>query len=383
MKSNGRRLVLITVLAVFGPAHAGHEPPIYPSFYPQEIRIESVDPASAAGLLRESKIHAYVGDEPTFADPMPKSIDYVESLGSYVVLALNPASSLVKDRESGCAITRSMIRTLAGANEGFFFHPYPITTYHADYLHHFDLADAAKKRFLDGPAGAPDPALRGLKVRAKGALAQELVRSRWQAGTSEWDVTLEEIDARDLVAPHTFSVNGWLGPPWLKEGWFHAYLLLAGTLPDKAAKSRAEALALRLQRGDYDSTEEKINVERDLVKLLTGACRTVVAGYRARREYYSAEYSRGIENIAYDSHAGFNSAIFIRTVKLKDFPWNGWLRLGIAGQPAAAWNPVGGFTDEAGRLIWWALGDPALFPEPYNARWTLNRIGDVKATAGR
>ncbi len=31
------------------------------------------------------------------------------------------------------------------------------------------------------------------------------------------------------------------------------------------------------------------------------------------------------ENIAYDSHAGFNSAIFIRTVKLKDFPWNGWL----------------------------------------------------------
>jgi hypothetical protein len=97
-----------------------------------------------------------------------------------------------------------------------------------------------------------------------------------------------------------------------------------------------------------------------------------------KREYYSAQYSDGIENIAFDSHAGLNAPIFLRTVKLKDFPWNGWLRLGMPEPPTAAWNPLGGFSDEAGRLIWWALGDPALFPESYNAGWTLNRIGDVR-----
>ena len=72
-----------------------------------------------------------------------------------------------------------------------------------------------------------------------------------------------------------------------------------------------------------------------------------------------------------------SAAIFLRTVKLKDFPWNGWPTLGVPNAPAAAWNPIGGFTDETGRLIWLALGDPALFLEPYDARWSLNRIGEV------
>jgi hypothetical protein len=88
-----------------------------------------------------------------------------------------------------------------------------------------------------------------------------------------------------------------------------------------------------------------------------------------------------VENIAFDSHTGFNSAIFIRTVKLKDFPWNGWLRLGVSSAPAAAWNPFGGFDDEAGRLVWWALGDPGMFADPYGAGWVLNRFGDVTPAA--
>ena len=103
-----------------------------------------------------------------------------------------------------------------------------------------------------------------------------------------------------------------------------------------------------------------------------------MVGYSVKRQYFNSDFSAGIENIAYDSHAGLNSAIFVRTVKLKDFPWNGWLRLGVDESPAAAWNPIAGFTDEAGRLIWWALGDPGLFPAPYADGWELNRIVDVR-----
>ena len=66
--------------------------------------------------------------------------------------------------------------------------------------------------------------------------------------------------------------------------------------------------------------------------------------------------------------------MFIRTVKLKDFPWNGWLALGVDGAPTAAWNPIGGLNDRFGRLMWFAVGDPALIPSPYEAGWMLNRI---------
>ena len=69
-------------------------------------------------------------------------------------------------------------------------------------------------------------------------------------------------------------------------------------------------------------------------------------------------------------------------MKLKDFPWNGWLRLGVPTTPSAAWNPVGGFSDTTGRLIWYAVGDPALFPSPYSGSWTLNRIGEYRSTIG-
>ena len=64
-------------------------------------------------------------------------------------------------------------------------------------------------------------------------------------------------------------------------------------------------------------------------------------------------------------------------MKLKDFPWNGWLALGIDGKPAAAWNPIGGMTDPFGRLLGFTVGDPALLPSPYESGWMLNRIADL------
>jgi hypothetical protein len=105
----------------------------------------------------------------------------------------------------------------------------------------------------------------------------------------------------------------------------------------------------------------------------------MVAGYTLRREYFNANFSAGIENIAYDALVGFNSPMFLRTAKLKDFPWNGWLQLGVGQPPAAAWNPIGGFTDDFGRLMWFAIGDTAAIPSPYDRGWVLNRISDVEA----
>ena len=147
-------------------------------------------------------------------------------------------------------------------------------------------------------------------------------------------------------------MNGWLAPPWLRTGWFHAERLLArcGRRPGAQA-ARRNPISQRLTAGDFSGLVERINLERDLVTALTGGCRKMVAGYTVKREYVNVEYSAGIENIGYDAIEGLHSPIFIRTVKLKDFPWNGWLALGIGGAPAAAWNPIGGMTDPFGRLM--------------------------------
>lgn len=379
MKRAVALLFLALSFSLLTPADGGHELPIYPSFYPQEIRIEVVEPGTAASLLQGGRIHAYLGGEPRFGGKVPDQIRNVESLGSYLLLTVNPSSPALKEPEARCSAVEAMVGALADHGATFVFHPYPVTPFDSDYLYHFDLAGASKRRYLTAAAGRQGPQNLDLKMRAKGELAERLVKQRQPVADNGWDVTVEEVDAGDLVASHTVLVNGWLGPPWVKEGWFHAYLLLAEALRDATARGTVVSIAGRLERGDYEGVTEKLNLERKLVRLLTRGCERLVVGYTLKRWYFNADYSAGIENIAYDSHTGFASPLFIRTVKLKDFPWNGWLRLGIDAHPSAAWNPVGGFTDPFGRLIWFAVGDPALIPSPYNGSWILNRIEGVRS----
>jgi hypothetical protein len=175
-------------------------------------------------------------------------------------------------------------------------------------------------------------------------------------------------------------MNGWIAPPWLRAGWFHAERLLGRDAP---LGESARADLQRLRAGAISAPVERINSERELVADLLRGCRAMVAGYTVKREFVNVEYSAGIENIGYDAITGLGSPIFIRTVKLKDFPWNGWLALGIGSAPSAAWNPIGGMTDPFGRLLGVALGDPALLPSPYEARWMLNRIADLPPEQGR
>jgi hypothetical protein len=363
-------------LTMFMPIRAfpGHELPYYPSYYPQEIRLESLDLTSAAPLLQKSAIQAYIGGDPFPDGKTPANVGAAESLGAYLVVTFNAASDLLRDRERRCTAARQILAALAGHTEAYRFHPYPVTPYHMDYLYHVDALEALKQAYRARSTERDSAAGLSLRMKANGQLAARLLQPGWQATGNDWDVTIEAIDVSALMAGTVNHMNGWMGPLWLKEGWFHAHRLLADHLTDDTAKQTAEAIYRRLVNGHYDGLEERLNLERKLVSSLTQGCERVVAGYTVKHEYFSTEYSAGIENIAYDAHAGLNSAIFIRTAKLKDFPWNGWLTLGMNGKPSAAWNPIGGFTDEAGRLIWFTVGDPAFLPAPHNGSWMANRF---------
>ncbi|MFQ5935105.1 MAG: hypothetical protein ACE5LB_01665 [Acidiferrobacterales bacterium] len=365
------RFARVTVLcfgmfAAWGPAHAhaGHGVVHIPSFYPHEITIETIDPASAAAEFKKNTLHVYVGSEPHFGGSVPGHLRPAESLEAFLILGFNPASKAVKRREERCAVARGIVAALEGQSEDVILNPYPVTPFHPDYLQHLDrLTEAKAKVQAQGVVNLD------LKFRAKGERAQALAQSRWQLDRDNWDVSLEEVPVDGLMS----NAGGRLGPPWMKEGWFHAYQLLASAIDEPQQKWIARMFHRRLTQGQYQDVTERFDLQRRLVASLRRTCNRMVVGYTLRREYYDDSFS-GVENIAVDSQLGLNSPVLIRTIKLKDFPWNGSLRLGIKEKPEAAWNPVAGFTDPPGRLIWSSLGDPALLPLPYNSSWIPNRV---------
>lgn len=373
-----RALILTTVAALaVTAARSGHEQPVYPSYYPHEIEIAAMAPQRAVELMRAGKLQAYVGDAGQSAFAASDKIGTVESLGAFVIVRLNPASDFAKDQASACAAAAALVREMSDRGSGLIVHPYPVTPFHGDYLGHADRAEAARQRLLAAPRFTGD-----LKVRATGDL-RSLVRPGWLTDGASWDAAVEEVSASALVAQSTVSVNGWLGPHWVRTGWYQAYRLLGATAAEPVAREELDARLARLQAGANEGPTERIDQERQLVALLTPGCGTMVVGYTVKREHFNADYSAGIENLSFDAIEGFASPMFLRTVKLKDFPWNGWLQLGLEARPTSAWNPIAGFTDEFGRLMWFAVGDPAAIPSPYESAWMLNRISEVEQTPRR
>jgi hypothetical protein len=363
-----RAIALVVTVLAASPARAGHEMTFYPSFYPQEISVRFVEPPAAAALLKTNALHAYAGAD---AGGGGQPARYAESLQGYVVLTFRPGAGAFADAESRCAAAAAVTRAL-GSRAPFVTHPYAITPYHDDFVHHFDLAQVSRER---APGRLP-------RIRAGGVLGAGLQSAGIARAGADAEAVLEEVPLLSLRAAVETRMGGWHGPPWIKEGWFHAWLLQAPMLA-AASRSAAEELLRRRTELTFQPPAERVGLERRLVSALAAGCERPVLGYTLRREPLNDDYSEGIENIAVDGQAGIATPIFVRTVKLKDFPWNGWLHVGTAPPARAAWNPVAGFTDDGGRMVWAALGDPALLLDPDNGRWIANRARPASVSEPR
>jgi hypothetical protein len=363
-------LLAVSLMGRVPPARAGHEFPFYPSYYPQEITLETIAPAVAATRLTDGTLHAYAGADPYPGRPVPANVTPVESLGAYVVVTPNPAAPFFADRGRRCAVARAASDALLSGPGTFRRHPWAVTPLHGDFLAHADLAAREASDRKPAPA-AP------LRVRAVDLLAERAVPPAWRQAGPDWDAAVETVEVAELWATAALGPNGWTGTawaPWARDGWRHAVALQAATVSDPAARQAVETMVRRLTAGEYAGPVARLDLERGVVTRLAEGCERLVAGYTVRREHVYTEYSGGVENVAADAQAGLASAIFARTVKLKDFPWNGWLTVGTPEPPRAAWNPVAGFSDRAGRLLWFAVGDPALLPDPRATGWVENRV---------
>ena len=368
----------VCLVVIGGQGSAGHSVGHFPSYYPDEIRIDAVDPTAAGTGLVDETLHAYVGALPNFGRPVPEHVKSVKSLGSLLLLSFNPGSARFATSDDRCTAARGLLTALKEERAaGFVFHPYPVTPFHADYLHHLDRVEAAKN------AVGEFASVSSVKIGARGQVAETIVRAQWGHVTDGGDVVIEAVQIDELLAAAGGQFDGWSGPPWMKEGWFHAYLLLAAGL-DAQQRETADGDYEQLIRGATRSLAEHANLERSLVSVLANRCERMVVGYVPRVEYFTEAYPAGVENVAYDSVSGLNSPVFVRTVKLKEYPWNGKLHVGVGDRSKAAWNPVGGFTDAMGRLMWSAVGDPAMLALPFNASWMPNRVqSEVTKVEGR
>src|SRR5262249_22577645 len=326
--------------------HAGHELTFYPSYYPHEIDVRFVaSPAAAAPMLRKNTLHAWTGGDPFAAGAVPPTVRWAESLRGFVVLTFPRTVGAFADAGSRCAAATQLAQAL-GPAAPFVVYPYAVTPFHDDYVFHADLIQKVRDR---SPGTLP-------RVRASGALAAALTKSHVPTAGRDADAVFEEVELSSLLSGTS--------SPFMKKGWFQAWLLQSSPTARAAA---AETFRRRVD-GDWRTPAERVNLERRIVAQTSAGCERVVLGYTLRREPLNEDHAAGIENVAADSQAGIASPIFIRTVKLKDFPWNGWLRVGVPGRPRAAWNPIGGFSDPAGRLVWSAVGDDPLLFDPDSAR---------------
>ena len=367
-----RAIAVAGLVVAGGQGSAGHSVGHFPSYYPDEIRIEAIEPAAAAKGLSDETLHAYVGAAPTFTGPVPEHVESVRSLGSFLVLSFKAASARFASADARCDCRARILGGAARRKSG--------------RLHLPSLSGDALSRRLPAPSG---PRRGGNETRLAARRAsciredrrQRPARNddralRWQLAADGADVVLEEVPVDELLASTSVPFDGWSGSPWAKEGWFEAHRLLAPAL-DGAARAATDDAYARLVRGETLGLAERADLERRLVAALTHGCGRMVVGYTAKEEFFDAAYPAGIENIAYDALSGLNSPVFLRTVKLKEYPWNGKLHLGVRERSTGAWNPVAGFTDPMGRLVWSAVGDPAMIQFPFNASWMHNRVQSV------
>jgi hypothetical protein len=182
-RGSGAALICLSLLSAGSPTSAGHGVVSTPSFYPHEIAIDTIDPAAAASQLKKNSLHAYIGSTPGFSGDIPDDLKMVESLDAFLVLTFNTASAKFKLPGQRCAVARGILAGFTEPPQNTVVHPYPITPFHSDYLHHLDRIEEAKARVQ--VQAALDLALR---FRAKGSRARALVQSRWALNDDNWDV---------------------------------------------------------------------------------------------------------------------------------------------------------------------------------------------------
>src|SRR5262245_2026504 len=108
-RSAAAMALAVAAIVASGRGGAGHSIGHFPSYYPDEIRIEAIEPEAAAAGLADKTLHAYLGAIPKLAEPVPDHVKSAKSLGTFVVLSFDPASKRFASAEARCSAARGLM----------------------------------------------------------------------------------------------------------------------------------------------------------------------------------------------------------------------------------------------------------------------------------
>src|SRR5262249_28579469 len=187
-------------------------------------------------------LHAWVGGDPFAGGAAPPTVRWAESLRGFVVLTFPRAVGAFADAGSRCAAATQLAKAV-GPAAPFVVYPSVVTPFHDDYVFHADPIDKLRDR---APGTLP-------RVRASGTLALALAKSHVPTAGRDADAVLEEVELSSLL--------GGTSSPWMKKGWFQAWLLQSSPTARAAV---AEAFRRRVD-GDWRTPAERVNLERRIV----------------------------------------------------------------------------------------------------------------------
>lgn len=408
-------ILLLTPLMLVQVALAGHENPFQFSFYPHEIRFFKAKPDEVTNLIYETTDTPVVKGLHIYLEPLSyeenkqitssKNIKSLKAIDKIYTILINIPSertnplSLYEFRRSilRYLVDREEISKNIAGSEPLFI---PITRFHAEYRYVVNIDNEIRSRwkysenllrqsinkylevsgavYQDGKITIRNkqvslsiysPKNDEIALAISSYIKEKLENIGFKIHTLDYkkeeaDILINIYDYQNLTFYNLRNINGiYVG--------FEQYkgIFLASIIYHNIATQHDELFkASSLSEQEYASLlqnfiKEGIEKSNEQPILLTYSYYV-----------YNDDFDQGIENMVRSPLTGPLTDVFYRTVKLRLFPWNGWLLVGLNTDKQTYYNPILGFDDAWGKHLWMAMSDSAVVFQPYNTSVEPNRV---------
>jgi len=359
---------------------AGHENVQYQSYYPHEIRFLQVDNLDLAIKLfkntttsgRVEGLHLYLGKTDKAETKANYTLKYLDFITNIYLLRFSEFNQHLRNSTIRSIIAYGCIKRNELAKEMLTSPLFiPLLPYHRETSYVKDFEDRLKTiectdllkelkilkvGFTAGQADLADKIIEQIKSNTGFKLNVVKVSS-----SNDWDILVTRIDMSSYFLSKLSYINGvYYGIDVFEGATFIRDLFLNG-------KEKPEQRIM--------SEEDLFLYTRSIVLEWYENGFTYPLMYDTEYYIYNDDYDEGLHNMAWSPLVGLTEpSAFFRTVKIKLFPWNGWLLVGSPTVDKCKFNPFLVPSDQTCYGLWSVLSDPAFVLNPYNLTFEPNRV---------
>lgn len=383
---------MLTFLLLVNVVYGGHELILYPSFYPHELRFFRVENAEdASQLIAQTSttgtvkgLHLYLAPLKPAAKRLNNTkINFIQEVDRLYYLVINLDKRPWNNSAVADLLMNSISRDSVAAKLNGQPVYLPILSYQGDYIYVADISESLRMKSFSIDSSE----LRKLKITAIKLSVQEVEEEAVEAvaselgklgnvsvvkdGADDWDFKLSSISLNNFFQKNTVWANG----IYFDLDAYQGYSLAAAIYRQSVnMSSEPQSIYNKILYGRYSNEFEKMLLVRQLVRwgIKHGGIIPLFITYR--HYMFNDDWDEGIYNMAVNPLTGISTDVFYRTVKLKLFPWNGWLLIGHNDTEDCSYNPFMFEKTLYCRAILMLVSDSAFIHQPYNGSWEVNRV---------